>query len=140
MTAENLISRLRGVRCTGPGRWVALCPAHGDRNPSLNVRQLDDETILLKCFAGCSASEVVSSVGLELKDLFPPPIEHCRRSRRGWLDARDVLACLAIDGPVVAIAASDLSQGLTFSEDDADRVAIAAGRICTAWGVFNGHP
>lgn len=140
LSAAKLIDGLQGVRCTGPGRWVALCPSHDDRNPSLAVRELDDGTILVKCFAGCSTSEVISAVGLALKDLFPRPAEHCRRPSKAWMDARDVLACLALEGQVIAVAASDLSQGLTFSGEDADRVAVAAGRVSTAWGVFNGHP
>src|SRR5690554_7571094 len=68
MTAGELISRLDGVRETGPGRWIARCPAHEDRRPSLSVRETDDGTILLHDFGGCSALEVVESIGLEFAD------------------------------------------------------------------------
>ncbi len=42
MTADVLLSRLDGACRTGPGRWIARCPAHDDRHPSLAVRELED--------------------------------------------------------------------------------------------------
>lgn len=140
MTAAKLIDRLEGVRVTGPGRWIAKCPAHEDRSPSLSVRELEDGTALLKCFAGCGAADVVAAVGLELRDLFPErPAEHRRKPSRAWLDARDVLACIATEGEVIAIAASDLADGLTFSPADADCIAQAAGRVGSAWRAYRGR-
>lgn len=140
MNAARLLDRLKGSRRTGPARWIANCPAHEDRSPSLCIRELDDGTLLIKCFAGCSATDVVAAVGLELRDLFPERVaDHCRRPSRAWLDARDVLACLSNEGQILAIAASDLARGLAFSSSDADRIARAVGRIRAAWGMFNGH-
>lgn len=140
MSAEKLLSRLQSVRQTGPGRWMAKCPAHEDRSPSLSVRELDDGTVLIWCFGGCGAADVLEAVGLELRDLFPErPAEHQRKPLRAWLDARDVLACLATEGQIIATAASDLAEGLVFSSGDADRVARAAGRVRAAWGAFNGN-
>ena len=42
MSADVLLSILEGVKRTGPGRWMARCPAHGDKSPSLSIRELDD--------------------------------------------------------------------------------------------------
>lgn len=69
MTATELLQRLDSVRPRGPGRWVARCSAHADNSPSLSIRE-GERGILLRCFAGCSAGEVVAALGLELKDLF----------------------------------------------------------------------
>jgi len=63
----NKLEKVRGKR----GHWVACCPAHEDKRPSLAITETDDGRILLKCFAGCSAYEVVSAVGMDLTDLFP---------------------------------------------------------------------
>lgn len=68
--SEKLITRLEGVRSTGQDQWIARCPAHEDKTPSLAIREIDDR-ILIHCFAGCSANEIVDSVGLDLSDLFP---------------------------------------------------------------------
>src|SRR5947208_418215 len=74
MTAvQNVLDRLKGVRQT-PAGWVACCPAHEDRTPSLSVGQGDDGRVLLTCHAGCDLQAIVSSLGLEMKDLFPPDV------------------------------------------------------------------
>jgi len=65
--ASRLLNRLDRVHETGPGRWLACCPSHEDGTPSLSIRVLDDGTVLLHCFAGCSAADVVAAVGLELE-------------------------------------------------------------------------
>ena len=65
----RLLDRLSGVRPTGPGRWIARCPAHEDRSPSLSIRDIDDR-VLVHCFAGCGVGDVLSSVGLTLADLY----------------------------------------------------------------------
>lgn len=49
----EFLARLDGVRETARGSWVARCPAHEDRKPSLAIRELNDGTVLVHCFAGC---------------------------------------------------------------------------------------
>lgn len=72
MNACDLLARLDRVRQTGAGKWVARCPAHDDRGPSLSIRETPTGTVLLNDFAGCSAAAIVAALGLQLKDLFPP--------------------------------------------------------------------
>ena len=67
---KGILDRLQNVRPNGNGR-TALCPAHDDRNNSLSVGEGSDGRVLLKCFAGCDASEIVTALGLEMRDLFP---------------------------------------------------------------------
>ena len=50
---ELLLSHLEGVRRVGKERFVACCPAHGDKHPSLAIRETYDGVLLLHCFAGC---------------------------------------------------------------------------------------
>lgn len=63
----------RGLRPSGDtGRqWECHCPAHEDRSASLYVARGDGEIVLVKCFAGCTAAQIVAAIGLELKNLFP---------------------------------------------------------------------
>ncbi len=70
MDAEAIANLLNGKR-SGRG-WLCNCPAHNDKSPSLSVTDTDDGKTLIRCFAGCSAEAVVSSMGLQMKDLFPP--------------------------------------------------------------------
>jgi len=74
MTIADFLKRLQGVKQTGPNQWEALCPAHNDHDPSLQVSTGDDGRILLKCMAGhgCTAEQIVAAMGLKMGDLFPP--------------------------------------------------------------------
>lgn len=72
MGVDDLLSRLDKCRASGCNKWMACCPAHKDSSPSLGIKELDDGRILINCFAGCSAEEIILSVGLEMTDLFPP--------------------------------------------------------------------
>lgn len=67
---EHLLARLEGVRRSGAG-YTARCPAHDDRSPSLSMCEGGDGRVLLRCFAGCSAREIVTALGLGMRDLFP---------------------------------------------------------------------
>ena len=51
------------------GEWVALCPAHDDRSPSLSVGYKDGKT-LLYCHTGCSQEAVLDALALTWNDLF----------------------------------------------------------------------
>lgn len=78
----RVLQKLEGVK-TGEGGWTARCPAHPDREASLSVGQGDDGRVLLKCFAGCSAEEIVAAIGLAMADLFENSEQQSgRRSKR----------------------------------------------------------
>ena len=68
MRIDEFVYRLGHVRKNGNG-FVACCPAHDDKNPSLSIVEREGK-ILLKCFAGCQADAVVAAMGLEMSDLF----------------------------------------------------------------------
>jgi len=131
--AARLLSRLEGVKQTGPDRWIAKCSAHDDRTPSLAVRVLPDGRVLVHCFGGCSALEVVSAVDLTMADLFEKPLGNLPplRPRERW-DRGDVWQLLAHESAVAAIAAADAAAGRPVSPEDAERAGIAADRLADA--------
>ncbi len=125
-----LLALLDGVRTTGGDRWLCKCPSHEDRSPSLSVRETSDGTILLKCFAGCSALEVVHALGLELKDLFPAPMPNAGPRRHALrIPARDLLELLSHETSVIEIFVADLLKRRTATEADWQRLAEAVTRI-----------
>lgn len=67
---ERILSLLPSAKPNGSG-WLACCPGHEDRSPSLSISEGDDGRALLKCFAGCSTESVVTALGLKPSDLFP---------------------------------------------------------------------
>jgi len=67
--AINFLSHFDKVKAVGQNKWIALCPAHGDKSPSLSIKLAEDR-ILIHCFAGCTAEEVMEAAGLSVSDLF----------------------------------------------------------------------
>lgn len=130
MSMGEFLTRLAKVKRTGPGRWLAKCPAHNDRNPSLALRELDDGRVLLHCFAGCAVHEIVNSVGLHLTDLFPPDeIKDGKgKPERRPFPAADILRCIAFEALVVAAAATTRLAG-PLSDIDHNRLMLAVNRI-----------
>jgi putative DNA primase/helicase len=59
MTAET-IARALGGRKAGQG-WIAHCPAHDDRQPSLSIRDVDGK-VLVRCHAGCDQRDVIAAL------------------------------------------------------------------------------
>jgi len=60
MTAEAL-ARALGGRKAGAA-WIARCPAHEDREPSLSVADSDNGKILVRCHAGCGQHQVIAAL------------------------------------------------------------------------------
>src|SRR5271156_3756835 len=68
MMAENL-ARALGARRIG-STWMARCPAHNDRKPSLSISAGPDGKVLVHCHAGCDQHDVVAA--LRRRDLWEP--------------------------------------------------------------------
>jgi hypothetical protein len=136
--ADLLLTRLEGVRPAGEGRWYARCPAHGDKSPSLSVRDTG-EKVLLHCFAGCAADDVLAAVGLTWKDVYPDRWD-CARLRPNEAAARYARRRLAAFDPmdvermILRVAAADLEAGKVPSVEDAARVEVAWLRARAADG------
>lgn len=67
---DRILSSLEKVKRQGKG-WLSLCPMHDDKQHSLSINLSDDGRVLIHCHAGCQTDDIVSSLGLEMKDLFP---------------------------------------------------------------------
>ena len=73
MTPIDLVLSRLEAKGRSP-KWMAKCPAHEDRSPSLSIKALEDGRVLIHCHAGCSAPDVMAAIGLSLSDLFPEPL------------------------------------------------------------------
>jgi len=102
MSIDVLLSKLEGVKQITRGRWLAKCPAHADRRPSLSVRALDEGRVLVHDFGGCSVGDVLAAVGLTFGVLDPEKLdEHHVRSERRPFPASDVLRAVAHEALIV---------------------------------------
>lgn len=131
---DLILPRLQKVRGRN-GNYVACCPAHNDRSPSMTVKETPDGKVLMHCFAGCSVAQIAEAIGLDLSDLFPPETkvqyDAPRRQRPRFL-ASDLLKVIAFEATVVAIAAHDMAHGKTLTEEDRARLLLAQQRITEA--------
>jgi hypothetical protein len=60
MSAEAIAKALGGRKAGGG--WMAHCPAHDDRQPSLTIRDADNGKVLVRCHAGCEQAKVIATL------------------------------------------------------------------------------
>jgi hypothetical protein len=132
---EGLLSRLTGVKGRN-GNYTARCPAHEDKSPSLAVKEQDGK-ILVHCFAGCSVENIVGAVGMDVTDLFPPPVPTYKPQPRVKFFASDLLRVVALEAAIVSVAAYDMARGKSLPKPDLDRLQLAYQRINDAMEAAN---
>jgi hypothetical protein len=128
----NLLNRLDDVKDNGRNKWLAKCPAHKDKRPSLSIREADSGAVLVKCWASCEVAEIVSAVGLELSDLFPPRenfTDGKSQRRERVITAADGLRLLDFEADVVCIAADRMARGLTLDTQTNEALTTARHTI-----------
>ena len=134
MSADLLLAKLDGVRQVAAGRWRARCPSHGGTNRDvLSIGETSDGTILVKCFAGCNAAEIVAAVGLDLHHLFPhvdwqATRKHADRARRPRIDWPAAIAACERDLLLVKIILTQIALGRPIDEADTAACQSAAMR------------
>lgn len=128
MIAEDFIARLEKVRGTGDRQWSARCPAHADKGPSLSIKDSDGK-ILINCFAGCGAADIVSAVGLRLSDLFPPSNDAERAIYRRERFTKATLKDMRQELMISLITLGDLISGRALKPQDFERARRARETI-----------
>jgi putative DNA primase/helicase len=113
MNAESIAKGLGG-RKAGAG-WVARCPTHDDREPSLSISASDDGKVLVRCHAGCDQLQVIAELRLRglwyerrvRTPLYSRPTSPCtlsaesepavnrRRARALWQESNPIVATIA---------------------------------------------
>ena len=93
--------------------------------------------MLIYCFAGCGAAEVVAAVGLDLADLFPPRQAQLTNTfrRAPRIPASDALLMVENESLVVVFIAEALAKGEPV-ETHREELLRAAARIAAvrrAW-------
>lgn len=139
MSIGDLLNRLERVRRMGEGRWIACCPAHSDKHPSLNIKLGNDDVILLQCRSGgCSAHDIVSAVGMSLTDLFPKTDHHHSPRQKYPFSAREILAAMVPESFCIALIGKQMSQGISPDEKTLQTLLKAVERISAAHSYAEG--
>lgn len=126
MIADILLSRLDKVRALGNGRYMACCPAHDDKSPSLAIREIDDR-VLINCFAGCHADDVLAAVDLKWADLFADKWDAAKNAAYHGRQLKPVNLD-ELDRRVIEIAEADIKAGRDLSVEDQARLSLALER------------
>lgn len=136
-SARILLDRLDGVQKSGKG-WRSRCPACGGTSRKVSIAEADGR-VLVHCFGGCKADEVIAAVGVTWADLFPPrhwpdTPEQRRLQRRairevGWASA---LETLALEAAIVQLAAAQMLRDEPLEWEDYCRLVKAEERIGSA--------
>lgn len=128
---DNLLSRLDKVKSNGSGKWIALCPAHADKRPSLAVKLTDDDKILLKCWCACDVESIISAIGLTLSDLMPekPQGYNRTRARVTRFSKTEMFDRLLHESIILGLGIRQLLNGKELSPTDIESISKAESVI-----------
>lgn len=130
-----LLSRLEKVTAKGKNNWMACCPSHEDKTPSLALHEDHNGLILIKCFAGCEVLDVLAAVDMQMEDLFP---NGSPGNFRSWQRLEDEyknkqgnkeLQGIQEDVLVLEMARQMRKRGERLSKTDLDREQVAYKKV-----------
>lgn len=127
---DTILGALKKVcKSSKEGSWMALCPGHEDKSPSLSIRELSDGRVLIYCHAGCEPLEVLDALGLRFEDLFPKSFTNSAIApEKRPFNPLEVLVALQDEVIRVYIIGRDMLEG-RHSEESQSRLGLALERI-----------
>jgi hypothetical protein len=135
----DFLSRVERVSQSTDSRWRAICPCHASKSKSqtMSVRETSDGTVLIKCFAGCGALEIIKKVGMKPGDLFPkeyraPMVQRGPARPNHWHARHEAMKTIMREVQLVGLISSDIAEGKRVSAQDAERCAEAVAKITQA--------
>jgi hypothetical protein len=107
------IVTLLNAKRIGSG-FLAHCPAHPDKSPSLSIRQGTGGRLLLRCWASCSLDNILDAMHLTKRDLFdgPPPSPAQLEALRAAQAARKQAARMERQRRLAAIREEERLRGV----------------------------
>jgi hypothetical protein len=135
MSVDKLLNNLKKVQRKANNAWMACCPAHDDRSPSLSIKDTGDGKLVLKCFAGCETIDVLGAICLDWEDVMPPkqPVERIQtmKPQKPTIYATDALRVVKTEAQIITMAAMDITKGRKINEPEMARIKLAMERIKT---------
>ena len=123
---NDILPRLDKVRQVGSDRYMACCPAHDDKTPSMTITDTGDK-VLVHCFAGCSTAEIIDAMGAKWKDLYPEDTDFYRSfADMPKLPEPDPLR---VEENICLIAQSKIERGEELSMEEQARVEVAIENV-----------
>jgi hypothetical protein len=124
---NDILDRLEKVKRLSHGKYTACCPVHGDKNPSMSIKEEKDGKILCYCFAcGAKGVDVVGAIGLPVSVLFSE--ESKSPDRSSWRKQK-LLEEKASDELFLRIYTAWEEAGKVISWADQKRYKVAVNRL-----------
>lgn len=134
------LSKFPSVKATGPNKWMARGLCHDDKSPSVGIKLINDEKIIFHCFAGCSAEEVLSSIGATWEDVFPDRIKaryhgvdgydrYRARKEAPRFSRYELFPKLVLEARILHTAMEDMRKGVIHTPADTYRIHVAMETI-----------
>lgn len=118
---EEILNHLDKVKKTASG-YIACCPVHNDRNPSMSVTEKDG-VVLMHCFScGANGLDVANSLQISPSALFTDVMMPVTMTRRLKSD-------LQTDAYVISIYESTKQSNGRLTYNDFKRYKLARERI-----------
>lgn len=118
---EEILNHLDKVKKT-PSGYVACCPVHDDKNPSMSVTEKDG-VVLMHCFScGANGLDVANSLQISPSALFTDVMMPVTMTRRLKSD-------LQTDAYVISIYESSKANNGRLTYNDFKRYKLARERI-----------
>jgi len=133
MSIDVFLNKLNKVTQKGNGKWLACCPVHNDKSPSLGIDD-DNGVVLIHCF-GCGASgpEVAEKLGIDISELFPPrenvDYENYKRQSRVYFNPGHVIDALFDEILISTIIIDGIIKDPSQASQVKDRLVTALSRI-----------
>lgn len=126
---NDILNKLNKVKSTGKSRWIAECPSHKDKSPSLAIAVDSSGRVLLNCFAGCEAQSVIDAIGAEWSDLFEDENNHTHtKSNKRRIYATEGLELLRFETQIILACGYAMRNG-TLTNDDLLRLEKSMERV-----------
>jgi hypothetical protein len=134
MNINDFLSYFEKSYRSGKDEYQCLCPAHNDKTASLSIKNLPDERILIHCFAGCAANDILGAVGLTFDDIVPKRLGDFKPVSKPF-NPYAVLKAISNETLLVALAGLEVANGKTLPQEDKDRLMIAVNRLREAYQI-----
>lgn len=134
MNINDFLSYFEKSYRSGKDEYQCLCPAHQDKTASLSIKNLPDERILIHCFAGCAANDILEAVGLTFEDIVPKRLGDFKPVSKPF-NPYAVLKAISNETLLVALAGLEIANGKTLPQEDKDRLMIAVNRLREAYQI-----
>ena len=139
MSADTLLSRLSKVRKMGADRWIACCPSHQDRTPSLSIRECSDGRVLIHCWTGCSVESILDAVGLDFDALFPEKdLGNLVHREKIPFSHREAMVALVPEAFTIALIGRQMMSGKANDEKTQQALIAAVSRWSSAHSYVEG--